>query len=392
MVAGTRNNGGNGARSAIQDATILVVDDNVALLRSIEQLLCLEGYTVWLARHGSEGLEQLEAATGMPDLIISDIAMPVMDGFEFYQAVRERNEWIRIPFVFLTARDQIGDLQTGYALGADDYLIKPLDQDRLLMIVRSKIERSRELMRYIDLQRQALATVQRELSLMVAHELRTPLVSITMVSDMLAREFEQLDALQVHDMLDMMRSGSVRMQRLVEQMVLYVQLQSGGLEDDVRKLAQRVTIDELLQSALRKARQWDYRGREVAVDLTCDTPGVTVEVERMALSHAIAEVLYNAMMFARPGTAITLRQHCERDVLQVLVADEGLGIPQEQQARVFEPFYQVDRAQFEQQGIGIGLTLARRIVEAHGGGVTLDAEPGQGTRVTLRMPVIVGAV
>lgn len=372
-------------------ATVLVVDDNHALLHSIERLLRLENYDVWLAADGDEALQALKQHAHPPDLIISDIAMPRMDGFQFYQAVREHDEWLRIPFVFLTARDQRQDLERGYLLGADDYLIKPLDQERLLLIIRNKIERYRELMRHIDRKRDALAAVQRELSTIVAHELRTPLVSITMISEMLSQEFDKLNGEQVRDMLDMMQHGSVRMNRLVEQMVFYVQLQSGALEDDICNLSKLEQVGKVLASGVTRAQRWDYRERRIPVEVEVQTPEAMIMCEPMALSHAFAEVVHNAIVFSKPESAASVLQQCDGQWITIAVTDHGQGVPEDVQERVCEPFFQYNRAYYEQQGVGIGLTLAERIIAAHGGAVSFESRVGSGTCVTLSLPVKNGA-
>jgi CheY-like chemotaxis protein len=112
-------------------ALILFVDDNAALLRSVERLLQMEGYEVVLASGGQEALRLMESPSHLPDLVISDIMMPKMDGFEFYEQFRKRGEWAEIPFIFLTALDQVDVLRQAYSLGADDYIVKPLDNERL---------------------------------------------------------------------------------------------------------------------------------------------------------------------------------------------------------------------------------------------------------------------
>lgn len=374
-------------KSVQSRGTILVVDDNVALLRSVDRLLRMEEYDVWLAMDGEEALNELNDHVEPPDLIISDIAMPRMDGFQFYQAVRSNDDWTRVPFVFLTARDQWQDLETGYSLGADDYLIKPFDQERLLLIVRNKIERYRELARHIDVQRKALANMRRELSMVVAHELRTPLVSITMVSEMLADEFEKMDAEQVRELIDMMQHGSLRMNRLVEQMVFYVQLESGSLEEDIRQLVQKVTLSDLIQSAIDNANRWSYRQEANRIEMTLETPDLTLLCEQMALRHALAEVLFNAFVFSKPEDVIVLNQCLDDGVVRFEIIDQGRGMPASAVEEVFEPFVQYDRKIYEQQGIGIGLTLAKRLLSAHGGEITIESAVGEGTRVVIRVPV-----
>ncbi len=368
-------------------AVVLVVDDNTALLRSVGRLLELEGYQVRVAEDGNEALHQLDTVTPPPDLIISDIAMPVLDGFEFFRAVRRRTEWVNIPFLFLTARDQPPDLKMGYALGADDYLVKPLDQDRLLMIIDNKLTRAKELTQHVTQQQQAVEQAQHSLSMMVAHELRTPLVSITMVSDMLAREIDLMDSVQVHEMLDMMQSGSVRLNRLVEQMVLFVQLQAGTLQADVRKFRRPTAVGVMMERSLQRALGWDYRQR--GINFQCDerAPDVTIQAETTALRQALSEVLFNGLMFSPQGGDVKVSQWAMNGATWIAVEDRGPGIAPEFRERIFEPFFQIDRERSEQQGLGLGLTLAKEIIVAHGGSINIEGQPGQGTITTVELPM-----
>jgi putative two-component system response regulator len=123
--------------------TILVVEDNSILRDGLNDILAMDGYTVIAAAHGLEALEQM--STIVPDLILSDIAMPEMDGFQFFEQVRSHPEWVSIPFIFLTARGEKDDILAGKHLGVEDYLIKPLTREELLTAVRGRLERSHQL-------------------------------------------------------------------------------------------------------------------------------------------------------------------------------------------------------------------------------------------------------
>ncbi|HVO71505.1 MAG TPA: response regulator [Aggregatilineaceae bacterium] len=368
-------------------ATILFVDDNPALLRSVERLLRMEGFQVLVAADGDEAFHRLETASPMPDLIISDISMPRMDGFALFEAVRQRQEWLDIPFLFLTARDQIGDLQRGYALGADDYLVKPLEQERLLMIVRSKLKRREELLGYLQTQQQALDVAKQELAIMVAHELRTPLVSISVVSDLLARDLSKIQQAQVGDLLDAMRSGSTRLSRLVEQMVMHVQLQSGALAAAVRKQTRSYRVHETVHEALTRAQQFDYRRRSVPVSVEEYNPEARLVCDPGSLRQALAELIANAMAFSPLNREIVVTEWVSEGIVWITISDSGPGIPEDELERVLEPFYQVNRRRFEQQGIGMGLPLAKGIIEAHGGCLELQSRVEQGTLVTVSLPL-----
>jgi putative two-component system response regulator len=127
----------------VSQETLLVVEDNHALREGLREMLGLEGFTVYTAANGREALEKMN--TVHPDLILSDISMPEMDGYTFFRSIRSRPEWVMIPFVFLTARGEKEDILTGKDLGAEDYLVKPLTRDELVTAVRARLARSRQL-------------------------------------------------------------------------------------------------------------------------------------------------------------------------------------------------------------------------------------------------------
>jgi len=124
--------------------TILIVEDNDVLRQGLQELLETEGYAVLTAVHGLDALEQMK--TRPPDLILSDIAMPEMDGYVFFDKVRSKPEWVSIPFIFLTARRGREDIFTGKKLGVEDYLVKPITRQELLTTVSSRLTRSQQLL------------------------------------------------------------------------------------------------------------------------------------------------------------------------------------------------------------------------------------------------------
>ncbi len=123
--------------------TILIVEDNPTLREGLCEILEFEGFSTLTAGNGQEALDVM--ATQLPNLILADISMPVMDGFEFFGHVREREDWLKIPFIFLSARSDKPDILKGKKLGAEDYLVKPVDHDELITAVRSRMERNEQL-------------------------------------------------------------------------------------------------------------------------------------------------------------------------------------------------------------------------------------------------------
>jgi putative two-component system response regulator len=123
--------------------TILIVEDNPILREGLQEMLELEGFGVFTASNGQQALDSMNDRS--PDLILSDIAMPIMDGYTFFRSVRERSEWVSIPFVFLTARGEREDVLAGKDMGAEDYLVKPVTREDLITVVNSRLERSHQL-------------------------------------------------------------------------------------------------------------------------------------------------------------------------------------------------------------------------------------------------------
>jgi len=191
-------------------------------------------------------------------------------------------------------------------------------------------------------------------------------------------------------MLETMQSGSSRLTRLVEQMVMYVQLESGALLESIGQHIRPSHVRDAIIGAIDRARQFDYRQRDVGIRFEELDPGVLIQGDLASLRQAIAEVISNAMAFSREGETVEIGQWLANDYVWITVTDHGPGIAEEDLPRVFEPFQQANREHYEQQGIGIGLPLARGIIELHGGTLDLRSKPGWGTQVMISLPVYQG--
>lgn len=352
----------------------------------MKQLLQGEGFEVVSAADGEEALTTPRRATSLPDLIVSDVDLPPVSGFELLRAIRQNHDWHSIPVLLLTEHSGLDAVREGYQLGADDCLAKPLDRERFLLIVRNKLKRSAELLERIKSQEAALNAAKRSLALMVAHELRTPLVSISMATDILTREINRLDSKQVQEMIDIMQNGSVRMSRVVEQIVLFITLESGALKESMKEGMRPSPVRDAVIGAIDRARQFTYRQPDNPLQFEELDPGALVRCDLGALKHALAELISNAMAFSTPEQPIHISQWVSDGRVWLTITDYGPGIPEDELPYVFQPYHQVERHKHEQQGIGIGLTLARGIIEAHGGTFELCSVANRGTQVIVGLP------
>ncbi len=369
-----------------QRATLLVVEDDVHLLQGIRDILEIEGYKVRTAASGIDGLEVLEEMQKPPDLIISDIMMPRMDGYQFFDAVRRSERWVGVPFVFLTAKGEKHDLRLGRRLGVDDYVVKPMEPEDLLIIVKAKLERHRVLQ---DLYTDQVRKIKRSILTIINHEFRTPLTYMVAYSDMLISEVEHLDPEELRSFLRGVNNGADRFRRLVENFIALVELDTGEAQQNYNWRSGPMTdIRPICQEIMDVSRLFaEDSGVELIMNVPAQVPEFTGDEEY--LRTALAQLIENGIKFSSgaPVKRVELRAHAEGDCLRLAVQDWGRGIEQEEFNKIWDPFYQIDRTQFEDQGAGSGLAIVRGIIELHGGRVDLESAPGKGSTFTVILPL-----
>ncbi|NLH08517.1 MAG: hybrid sensor histidine kinase/response regulator [Chloroflexi bacterium] len=365
---------------ATEQSTILLVDDDPAILEGVADLLGLYGYQVITAPDGFSALERMQSIR--PDLVISDIMMPGMDGYQFFEAVRENPAWMPIPFIFLTARGQRSDIRRGQSLGADAYLTKPFEPEDLLIAVQARLKRAH------DLQLAAHADVEQmkqQLITIFSHELRTPLAYIYGYVNLLRDQRDDLDEPAIAEMIEGAHRGTQRLVSLVEDLMLMVQIESGVLEMEISLEKGRMPIQSLVRTAVEKC-QWLAKERDVQLEVEID-PGIGPCQYSLYIENALVRLIDNAIKFSRRATGcVWVRAYRLGDEVRIEVEDNGIGIAPDKQQVIFERFYQLDRDVMEQQGVGLGLSLARQLVRLHGGDITVSSRVGEGSIFTISLP------
>jgi signal transduction histidine kinase len=363
---------------------ILVVEDNLSLLEGVHDLLEVSGYRVLTAPGGPPALTLLER--NRPDLIISDIMMPGMDGYELFEKVRARPDLADTPFIFLTARGGKEEVRRGKEMGADDYIIKPFEEEDLLVAVRSKLLRRREIRQqreeqFADLKRTILATL--------SHEFRTPLTYIINYSDMLGKEGADLSSDEFRQFMHGIRRGADRLHRLVLDFMTLVELETGEAET-LFQFRRRV-IDDLGPWLRTQARTFEPAARSRGLELVIEVPDELppIVADETYLGNAIGRLLDNAVKFSRNAKGkIWFRAEGHEGRLRIQVEDQGVGIREEELASLFRVFHQVDRPRQEQQGIGSGLAICKGVIELHGGRVSAKSKVGVGSTFTIELPAV----
>ena len=364
---------------------ILVVEDDMHLMEGIRDILEINDYHVLTAANGAAGLDVLEAQPRPPDLIVSDIMMPRMDGYDFFHEVRSREHWVAIPFIFLTAKGERDDIKRGKSMGAEDYVVKPFDADELLVAVSAKLKRRQELdaVRLTE-----VSNIKHNILTIINHEYRTPLTYIVAYADMLERDADELSVSDMRAFLHGLNAGANRLRRLVENFILLVELETGSAD---RTFAWRSTIMTNYLPLLRVVEHKyldlaEEKGYHIQVSVDDNLLPIRADVEY--LNAALECLVDNAIKFStRQGSVIHLRAYLDGAQVCLCVSDQGRGIPDHEKENIFQTFYQIDRERFEDQGAGAGLAIVRGIVRLHGGSVTVDSVYGEGSTFIVALPV-----
>lgn len=366
-------------------ATILVVEDDKHLMEGIRDILEINDYNVLTATHGKAGLEVLTCQPVPPDLIVSDIMMPYMNGYEFFEAVRAQSNWITIPFIFLTAKGERDDIHRGKRMGVEDYVVKPFSADDLLVAVSAKLDRKRQL----DAAAQGgIAEIKRNILTILNHEMRTPLTYVVAYADMLNRDGSDLGPDDMRGFLRGINAGANRLRRLVESFILLAELETGEAEHTFA-LRRQPTQDfsVVLQNVHTKFTDI-AEGIGVCLELEAPDELPPVIADQEYLSSAVECLVDNAIKFTdQPDRAVTVRvTPSSEGGVEIAVQDQGRGIPPRELEHIFESFYQIDRAQFEDQGAGSGLAIVKAVVRLHQGTIDVSSAPGQGSTFTIKLP------
>jgi two-component system sensor histidine kinase/response regulator len=343
--------------------TILVVDDTPENLTVAVELLKSD-YHVKVARGGSGALK-IAASVPHPDLILLDIMMPEMDGYEVCRALKADPDLARIPVIFLTAKTETDDVIRGFALGAADYVSKPFRPEELRARVRTHlaIKRAQDVIRQKNEE-------QREMLHMLCHDLANPFTNILGVLDVAGD-----DPAGIMEYVPLLRDSARNGVEVIELVRLIRALEEKPLPLGPVDLSR--VVAESLSMLTTQTRAKEVR---VAAEVP---PGTFVLAERVSLgSSVLNNLLTNAIKFSSPGQTVVLRAASEDGAVRVTVRDRGIGMPPSLLAELFDVHKNTSRpGTAGEKGTGFGMPLVRKLVTAYGGSIEVTStEQVEGVR------------
>ncbi|GAB4477286.1 MAG: hybrid sensor histidine kinase/response regulator [Anaerolineae bacterium] len=363
-------------------ARILIVDDSEEARTVLVRLLALEGFEAEEAVNGRDCLRKVDESR--PDLILLDIMMPEMDGLETLRELRKTYPASVLPVIMVTALGGTQDVVRGLELGANDYITKPPQFEVLAARVRTQLR-----IKQLEDQRREDIIRLRQLSLMkdkflqiAAHDLRNPLNNIFFGIQMLER-FLDIDSPDIAAVLQTMHDSSGMMQSIISDFLDLGAIQAG----QVRLNLDELDFNEMARTVVRQFSQYAI-GKQVKLRIQVDEAMPPVIGDASRLSQVTANLVSNAIKFSPPGSRVVVRTRLQDGRAYLEVADNGPGIPAEEMPHLFREFARLsNQPTGGEKSSGVGLSIARRLVEMHEGRIGCKSKPGTGSLFWFYVPV-----
>jgi len=363
---------------------ILLVDDKSENLIALQKTLESRGFTIDTALTGEEALKKVLKNTY--ELIILDVQMPLMDGFEVAEAISGYSKTADIPIIFLSAVNVSKEFITkGYASGGRDYLVKPFDTDILVLKIRTFIRLNQvqqSLQREIE-QRKLAESRKDEFLSIASHELNTPLTSVKGYLQLAEISLKKQQIDQTKMFLERSQKQVNKLNNLVADLLDTTKIESGKLKFNYDHFEVKTFLENAVDNIYLS-----YPGKKIQVrgdDLT----GISIYGDEDRLEQVLLNYLSNAIKYAPQSDEVMVDVHITPEQhLQIRVTDHGIGISSERQEQVFEKFYRVEESSSRFQGLGMGLFICAEIIKRHKGTYGVESEIGKGSTFYFSIPLI----
>lgn len=360
---------------------VLIVDDIQENLQLIGNILYKNGINVSSASSGSQTLEKVKVK--LPDLILLDISMPNMDGYEVCRRLKAEEKTKDVPVIFLTAKNQIEDMVKGFELGAVDYINKPFNPSVLMARVRTHLELSKARNRLISKNKELeeLNATKDKFFRILAHDLRSPLTSLLGGLSVLGHENNQDDPETNMQIVEMLKSSVKKGLKLLKNLMDWSSLQTSVFPFQPVD----INLKELVEENLAILRNL---ATDKSIVLICKIDDqVSVFADKNMISSVIRNLVSNAIKFTNRDGKVEITTKELNAFQEISVQDSGVGI----EAELLDNLFKIEKTTSTkgtsgEKGTGLGLLLCKEFVEKHGGAIRIDTERGKGSCFSFTVP------
>ncbi len=374
----------------MESKKILIIEDDKLVRENIFEILEAEGFTVVQAKDGVEGI--FKAKQELPDLVLSDIAMPHVDGFQVIELLKTDKLTERIPFIFLSAKAELSDLKKGLRFGADDYLTKPFTKSDLLSAIELRLHKH-------ELVTSEMKNLRENIINSLPHEFRTPLTAISGFAEIIRTEIDTLTRKDILEFITYIIAGADRLKGISENFILLSLLETiKDIPEEIEELRNNnlSNIPEMLLKsgtsiALRLGRHHDIdfcAGTESCLSsatINCTKAmkskdasaytDVTIRISSNYFTRVIEELISNALKFSKESETVKICYFTNNNNFVISISNPN-SLILDDKILTFGALMQINRKKYEQQGVGLGLALAQRIVSLTGGALDVETKNG----------------
>ncbi|CAN5210127.1 response regulator [soil metagenome] len=366
---------------------ILIVDDKPENIFALKQLLDVNGFEVDTAASGEDALKKVLKHNY--EVIILDVQMPGMDGFEVAEAISGYSKAKDTPIIFLSAVNTDKRFITkGYASGCFDYITKPVDYDILLLKIktfqklhnqtRQLIEAKENLIKEIEIRKEAEMKKDEFISI-ASHELKTPLTSIKAYLQLLQITLPQMDKKTIAEYLNTCSLQIEKLNDLIFELLDISQIENGKIRFNKKP----VNFSKILNDSIAIIKQTNP---DFNIDVNGD-PDIQLQVDEMRIEQVLINYLSNAIKYSPDSNDVRIKIEVRNQQLIVGVKDFGIGIDPQKQRFIFEKFYRAEDKSTRFQGLGIGLYICSEILVRHNGTYGFKSTPGKGSEFYFKLPL-----
>jgi signal transduction histidine kinase len=376
------------------NADILVIEDEKQVRQSYEEMFSYFGYRVDTACNGVEGLRLINKKDY--DVVITDLNMPEMNGIEVLKYIKKRKPYIEV--IVITGYATLENAIQAMKIGAYDYFTKPIDIEHVRIVISKcvqqiKAKRENEELKELNTKLKDLNELKNKFITITNHELRTPITVVKGYLELLEYFQNGNTSPEFKEAMDIISSTMEELVDIVDQMHDFSSFDNGKNKLCVKS----ISVDKLLTAIFREMKIL-FDKRHLDFNLEMKAPVAIIKGDYRRIKRSIREIVQNALKFTPKGGKVTIRysiNECSKKI-NIQIIDNGIGIPADKHELVFEPFYEVQstihhttsKIKFMGGGIGLGLTLAKEIIESHDGKIFVESEENKGSTFSVILPYV----
>ncbi len=357
-----------------EKALVFIVDDIAKNLQVLGTILKQHNYKIAFATNGKQALENINNIS--PDLILLDVMMPDLDGFEVCKRLKADEKTKEIPVIFLTAKTEIEDVVNGFELGAVDYVTKPFNATELLARVNTHVE-----LRRTRKKLQALVATKDMFFSIIAHDLRSPFATISAFISLIAKYFGEIPKEELDELLDSLKETSESTRELLDNLLHWSRSQMGTIQFNPETIA----VEEIIKTNLNLLTE-TAENKNISLKSRLDFIG-KIKIDIDMINLVLRNLMTNALKFTPSGGEITVATQKTDHTVEISVNDTGVGIAPEIIPKLFSVANKIStNGTSGEKGTGLGLILCKEFIEKHSGKLVVESQVGKGSSFKIQLP------